>query len=92
MSKTSGGSGGADATTTGGDTVYTGFGGDSAAAAASSSADGGDGDGEAEASGNSAAKGVGMPAVFRAAALGVGQTFGVVGVVGGLVGGVAVLL
>ncbi|KAI6827675.1 hypothetical protein KC365_g6542 [Hortaea werneckii] len=91
MSKTSGGSGsgGADATTTGGDTVYTGFGGDSAAAA-SSSADGGEG--EAEASGNSAARGSGLPVVFRTAALGVGQTFGVLGVVGGLVGGVAVLL
>ncbi|RMY52274.1 hypothetical protein D0865_05885 [Hortaea werneckii] len=89
MSKTSAGSGAADATTSGGDTVYTGFGGDSAAAA-SSSADG-DG-GEAEASGNSAARGSGMPVFFRTAALGVGQTFGVLGVVGGLVGGVAVLL
>ncbi|RMY66800.1 hypothetical protein D0862_15154 [Hortaea werneckii] len=94
MSKTSGGSGGADATTTGGDTVYTGFGGDSAAAATSGSAEeGSDGEGEAEASGNSAARGSGMPVVFlRTAALGVGQTFGFLGVVGGLVGGVAVLL
>ncbi|GAB1740906.1 hypothetical protein NU219Hw_g5980t1 [Hortaea werneckii] len=96
MSETSGGSGNGagTATTTGGDTVYTGFGGDSAAAATSGSAEeGSDGEGEAEASVNSAARGSGMPAGFlRTAALGVGQTFGVLGVVGALVGGVAVLL
>ncbi|RMY73120.1 hypothetical protein D0863_04090 [Hortaea werneckii] len=93
MSKTSGASGGAGAaTTTGGDTVYTGFGGDSAAAASSTGGSGENGDG-AEASGNAAVRSVGgMPAVFRTAALGVGQTFGALGIVGGLVGGVAVLL
>ncbi|KAI6875727.1 hypothetical protein KC323_g290 [Hortaea werneckii] len=89
MSKTSGASGGAGATTTGGDTVYTGFGGDSAAAASSTGGSGDDGDG-AEASGNAAAgRSREMPAVFRTAALGVGQTFGALGVVGMLVGGVA---
>ncbi|KAI6821875.1 hypothetical protein KC327_g4760 [Hortaea werneckii] len=89
---TAGGGSGGEATTTGGDTVYTGFGGDSAAAASSTGGSGSDGDG-AEASGNAAVRSVGgMPAVFRAAALGVGQTFGALGIVGGLVGGVAVLL
>ncbi|KAI7639355.1 hypothetical protein KC319_g14452, partial [Hortaea werneckii] len=92
MSRTTAGGSG-EATTTGGDTVYTGFGGDSAAAASSTGAgSGGDGDG-AEASGNAAVGSVGgMPVVFRTAALGVGQTFGALGVVGVLVGGVAVLL
>ncbi|KAI7499128.1 hypothetical protein KC367_g4745 [Hortaea werneckii] len=94
MSRTATG-GGAGSTTTGGggDTVYTGFGGDSAAAATSSTGGSGGDDGDgAEASGNAAAARGGMPAVFRTAALGVGQTFGALGVVGVLVGGVAVLL
>ncbi|KAI6990351.1 hypothetical protein KC360_g8773 [Hortaea werneckii] len=94
MSRTTTGGGTKATTTGGGDTVYTGFGGDSAAAATSSTGGSGGDDGDgAEASGNSAAAARGgMPAVFRTAALGVGQTFGALGVVGVLVGGVAVLL
>ena len=91
---------GMDATATGDDAggddvVYTGFGGDSAAAATTGSGSGGDGgdDGEEDGGADAEASTSGNAAPgLRAAALGMGQTFGLLGVVGVISAAFAVLL
>lgn len=81
MSSTTSGSP-AGATVSGGQTIYTGFGG---AAASSTGGDSGNGGAQQTAAAGSSGAG-------RAAALQAGQTFGLLALMGGLFGGFAVLL
>jgi len=84
MSSTSSGSPGG-ATVTGGQTVYTGFGGAAASSTGGNGGNGGSGSAQQTAAAGSSGAG-------RAAALQAGQTFGLLALMGGLFGGFALLL